>query len=137
MESQRTPNFRKWSLAQGSQNDLKMNQTSSTTNPNLETELDQHGNNLAPKFHSLIQQNTRTKMAQRGQPKRRGAAVCRREASSIRRPPLGEQGVTKCVCLIGKFSIPGTMRRHTADPISFKFSPQKCIQNFIDFLIDF
>ena len=25
---------------------------------------------------------------ERGQPKRRGAAVCRREASSIRRPPL-------------------------------------------------
>jgi hypothetical protein len=52
-------------------------------------------------------------MSQRGKPKRRGAAVCRREASSIRRPPLGEQGVSRYVCLIGKFRIPGTQRRVT------------------------
>ena len=83
IKSRRTPDFQKWSQAQGSQRDHKMNQTSSQTNPNLETELDQHGTNLAPIFDSLIQSNTREKMAQRGQPKRRGAAVCRHEASSV------------------------------------------------------
>ena len=36
-------------------------------------------------------------MSQRGKARGRGAAVCRREASSIRRPPLGEQGVSKYV----------------------------------------
>ena len=40
MESQRTLDFQKWSLAQGTQNDPKMNQASSQTNPKFETELD-------------------------------------------------------------------------------------------------
>ena len=54
MESQRTLDFQKWSLAQGTQNDPKMNQASSQTNPKFETELDATWNQPGTYFNSLI-----------------------------------------------------------------------------------
>ena len=50
-------------------------------------------------------------MSQRGQPKRRGAAGCRREASSIRRPPLAGRHGRDWMSLVYSFRAPAATHR--------------------------
>ena len=65
------------------------------------------------------------------------AAVTRRWVPGILNLPLGYTPLDTPCSPRGGRRIEDASRRHTAAPHPINFLPQKCIQNFIDFLIDF